>query len=471
MSIPPVRPVFSNGQRLTAERLTQAQEYLRDFVRRICLAPLSAGVAGGFDLELEGGPAVDATTLLIKPGMAIDGKGRLLIVPEEVSVPLATVLANAGILEPHVGGQGARIAVQMDPPPVAECGDQTPPCVVEAARIFFEREDFDDTFPEFNASVSSPNCVEPWEDISDAESPDPVACSITLGNVYYSARRGVYVVTTFFRQGVEPRFSVLRNTRGQPAIFLTDLSVDTNNLQPLASPVAGVGVPVPALFTSVTAFRAAGGVFLQATQVGPFGKQYAAGSYGQGDGANSRVFVFGGGTGPASAPQVPAGLGGAAAVPCTLIGGDIDSAGIPLQQVAGTTVPGQVQVEAVPPGSVGSETLLGLSAGPQYSHGSGQAVLLATTGILRAKVVVPAGDALSVGQRLQVNGSPAHPQTLSAVGGPGVYIVAAASQGYDNSSGSNDAVADLDVWVQHPPVLNTGSLLAHFEALPVTPKK
>lgn len=452
MSIPPVRPVFQNGQRLTAERLGQAQEYLRDFIRRVCLAPLSAGVAGGFDLELEGGPAVEDTTLVIKPGMAIDGKGRLLIVPAEVRVPLATVLVDAGIPTP-VDGQGARIAIELDAPTPAACGVQAPPCIVEEARIFFQREDFSATLPQFGASLANPNCAEPWEDIADADAPGPLACSITLGNLYYSNAAG-YVVTTFLRQGVEPRFSVLRNTRGQPAIFLTDLSVDTSNLEPLTSPVAGVGVPVPALFTSVTAFMAAGGVFLQATQVGPFGKLYAAGTYGQGDASNSRVFVYAGGTGPVGAPLIPPWLGGTAGVPAKLIGGEVDQAGIPLRQIAGTTTPGLVQVEAVPPGSAGDIRLLGLSAGPSFTRGSDEIALVASAGVVRSQVVVPAGTLLEVGERLVVYASGLFPKSLTPISGTGSYVLARACQAFDNTAGSSPVLVNVDVWVQHPPVLS-----------------
>ena len=51
MSVVPIRPVFQDGQRLTAERLTQALEFLRTMLRRVLLAPLSSGVAGGFELS------------------------------------------------------------------------------------------------------------------------------------------------------------------------------------------------------------------------------------------------------------------------------------------------------------------------------------------------------------------------------------------------------------------------------------
>lgn len=464
MSIPPVRPLFQNGQRLTAERLGQAQEYLRDFIRRVCLAPLSAGVAGGFDLELEGGPAVEDTTLVIKPGMAIDGKGRLLIVPAEVRVPLATVLANAGIPTPYIDGQGARIAVQLDAPTGGGCGDQPPPCIVEAARIFFDREDFNETLPQFGASVTNPNCAEPWEDIADGDAPDPVACSITLGNLYYSAPRSIYVVTTFFRQGVEPRFSVLRNTRGQPAIFLTDLSVDTNNLQPLASPVAGVGVPVPALFTSVTAFAVAGGLILQATHVGPFGKGYAAGAYGAGDVANARVFVFGGGTAePGGVERLPAGLAGGAAIPLELAGTGVVGPGAPLE-FAPTSAPGSVVVRhATSPFSplIPPYRLVGLSSGPSYPKDGKTVVPLAVSGIVRSRIVLgPSGatsapfDTVYEGDPLTID--PTTPSRLASISGSsgGFQVLARATQRITNSGGTAIEV-DVDVMVATPPTFVT----------------
>src|SRR5262245_8771010 len=108
-----IRPVFTNGERLTAQRMNDVVEYLQTSLRRAMLAPLSPGVAAG--LELGGTPprnlpaalqlstlapllatpaTMPVTSVTVNPGVAIDGVGRILVSTQPLSFTYADVAAQ-----------------------------------------------------------------------------------------------------------------------------------------------------------------------------------------------------------------------------------------------------------------------------------------------------------------------------------------------------------------------------------------
>ena len=75
------RPQFTDGARLTAGQLNTVVEYLRTNLRRLALAPLSPGVGIGLTLAPEPG-GEDNLELQVNPGVAVDGRGRILVLSE-----------------------------------------------------------------------------------------------------------------------------------------------------------------------------------------------------------------------------------------------------------------------------------------------------------------------------------------------------------------------------------------------------
>jgi hypothetical protein len=82
---------YFSGQMLGVEDLKAEQDYFRGRLRRLNLAAHGVGVVSGLKISLtDKGQAV-----LIQPGLAVDGVGEEIEVPEIVSVPLP---ANATVL-------------------------------------------------------------------------------------------------------------------------------------------------------------------------------------------------------------------------------------------------------------------------------------------------------------------------------------------------------------------------------------
>src|SRR5947207_1124953 len=77
------RPNYYEGQYLGAQDLATAQEYQRQQDQRHRLAAHTWGIAAGLELEERaksaGGAAVD---VFVKPGYAVDGFGRAIVVLE-----------------------------------------------------------------------------------------------------------------------------------------------------------------------------------------------------------------------------------------------------------------------------------------------------------------------------------------------------------------------------------------------------
>src|SRR6266446_3093167 len=82
------RPNFYEGQYLGARDLTAAQEYQRQQDQRHRLAEHTWGIAAGLELE-ERDQAGGAGTVdvFLKPGYAVDGFGRPLVVLAPAKLP------------------------------------------------------------------------------------------------------------------------------------------------------------------------------------------------------------------------------------------------------------------------------------------------------------------------------------------------------------------------------------------------
>jgi len=80
----PVRTRFFAGKLLTADDLSREQEYHRTARRRMLLAMIGPGVVTGLRISA----TADGKSVVVSPGMAVDGLGREVIVPESVDVCL-----------------------------------------------------------------------------------------------------------------------------------------------------------------------------------------------------------------------------------------------------------------------------------------------------------------------------------------------------------------------------------------------
>lgn len=463
MTMAPVRPIFQNGQRLTAERLTQALEFLRTMIRRTLLAPLSAGVAEGFTFTPIYGETSD--TLTISAGLAIDGRGRLLVVPTPNQFTLTQILNAAGAANASPSEERnliVRVSLALDDASAAldPCSPQRPLAIEEDTRFVFQVEPFAEIAAQVIQQFRNPNCVASWDALDQAFS--NTDCGVTLGHAIitgYSPTTGggTLEATTWFRQGVCPRFNVIRNTDGSPSIYFNQIQFSGGGLEAFSVDEPGIGIPVltligpkPLVVTGRAVFAAAGGAVLQATHVAPQGAPFAAGQYSGGplkqigSGPDTRVFEFAGGAGIVGGTnQIPAELAGVAAIPCELSASsaDVPRAGVPLELDATVDV-GSGAVRVMIGG--GGPGVIGLSAGPSYVpaiHNTTRVVPVATAGLVQAQVDYSAE--VGAGTPLTSNSY----QHLTE-GNPSQVIVARLAQHIPAPSSA--ATTEALVWVVSP---------------------
>ncbi len=393
MSVVPIRPVFQDGQRLTAERLTQALEFLRTMLRRVLLAPLSSGVAGGFELSPTGG--VTGDTLSIAPGLAIDGQGRLIVVPDALSFSITDIEAGAGVTV--TGGTIIRICLaQTESAESDACSPLKALGVEEGYQVLFKAETFDEALFDVAQFFTDPNTVEAWGDL-DPPFATPESACVTLGHLIF-ASGSAFTATPFFRDGVSPSFKYIRNTAGTPSILLNEANVPGGPLNPPGK-FPAVSVPVtlllgpnpvvvqPGSYMAVypeAHFKDARGISVQATHVSRYNSGINAGQVTQ---ANPGVFEFAGGAASTTNP-IQSGMAGVSAVPIAFdpVNGPVAHAGEPL--IVQPSVPGEpVRLMKPPAGSpYPYDSLVGVSAGPSYAAFSISVVPLARSGLIRVLV-------------------------------------------------------------------------------------
>jgi hypothetical protein len=432
----PVRPIFQNGQRLTAERLNAALDFLRTTVRRLSLGPLSEGVASGLEIF----PRFPGTSdrLTVNPGVGIDGRGRLMV------IEFAQTFTVAGI-EAALGGAlragdfvEIRLVLAENGGTSAECAG-TAGAVLENAVVTLVR-----STPIANQPpVSGTSCVNPWEDLDAGAAGQD--CGITLGHVTMTSP-GQLQALTQLRQAVSAQVGRLRNANGNQAMFLGESSTgETGQAEMIRAgqPLVLDGQLVAnnaSTFHNTARFDQLFGGEVQATLIGVNGTttgNQVAGMWPQ----DQRVFVVAGGAGGFFAPtNVPNGQGGLTAVQFRVhprSPGFISRPGVPLVTDVDNGNPAVHEFFQ----SGDTRALVGLSAASAARVGGVNAVPIATAGVV--EVLIAAGTrAFSVGEELTVHRTDTTKLTTNDVGG--VFLARAAQP----SNGNVDRVA---AWVIYPP--------------------
>jgi hypothetical protein len=444
----PVRPVFKNGQRLTADRLTLALEFLRSWIRRLSLGPLSTGVAAGLTLE----PFGDGRGLIVHPGLAIDGRGRLLLLPEPRQFTPDQLSGAVGSI-----GPGALIRVRLT---MIDSGLSADPCADQSTTIVEDVDILVDRDPTpLNDRPNEPsfegvlNCVAPNDPLDLEVGSD---CSVTLGHLLGDTG-GVLTATYSRRQAVSPQVGLIRNSLGTGSILLGQMVIEFDGTD---NQVEGVAVARPALFSDRARFlgRAifedAGGAKVQATRVGPPGDTPSAGTMW---GTDNRIFTFPGGAGNVNggASDQPAGQGGVSAVPCVVGSGpSISRQGVPLEidSPPGGTFMARVKQAT----GTASNAIFGISAAKEETVSGNRIVPVAASGLVRVTVAVR-GDAIGLGEPLTVDhANGARVKKASS----GEYVVGRACSTAgpnppDTSGVSPTTESQMLVWVVQPSYKHT----------------
>jgi hypothetical protein len=474
-----LRPVFSNGERLTAQRLNELVEYLRTSLRRVLLAPLSPGVAAGFELQgdTQSGttpqtafshvamrstllglasrlPGVAAVT--VTPGVAIDGIARILVSSQDLTFTYSDIvaqipdLASGDVILVSVGADGGGASCR--PTECIPCVGQS---VTEGIKLYFSRIPLDaETF--VTALATPAPSVDPWADPIDQGGADG-SYAVPLGLVAYNSDGNTLSYSMLRRAGVMPDVGALRNSFG-------DISLVLNRVASFPF----MAVTVPTIFeTTAPAFfmTLAGGPLVQASTVAADLGMPAAG---RPCSALPNVLEAAGGY-PATAGLSGIGVGssgvtgvsmqydtGAGSQPYSAYGGfpTVPHAGFPLVLSQGATALPLV-APPPPPGTNANANIVGLSASPSYADptdpsGSRQLVPVATAGIIFA--YVNALQAMSVGTLLSPNpvptGNPGQWPLIAATGStPVVAQLATPISAASQSAGGTPAW----VWVMPPP--------------------
>lgn len=399
------RPIFRDGERLTAQRLNEAFGFVDDRVRRAQLGTAGAGVAAGYELSIDAsGPAV---MLRVEPGLAIDGAGRSLVSAGSQLFSIRQIEDQTGPLP-----AGARVRIQVHgrtpaPAPTDPCAHLRPPLVDERPALRFEiAETTTGLFPRSGsaATLATSAALPAWSELSSAVAHE---LAVTLGSLALPSASGGYSVSMAERQGLAPRADALRNSLGQPVMVLRDRA-------------GGAQIELLA--------RTFGGD-VTATRLGAVGAASAAGVAP----SDARVLLLQGG-----AASAPAGRAGTAAVPIELDpeGGPVDAAGVPLEMAEAPA--GGPAVRARRARARPSQLVLGVSAAPAYAAGDTTIVPLATAGLVEVRV--RAGEAgVPLGALLEI----ADDRELAVVTRAPAVVVARAAQRSDQRGG----VVPLLAWV------------------------
>ncbi len=418
----PVRPIFQNGQRLTADRLTQAVEFLRTFIRRLALAPLGTGVAAGLDLGTD-----ELGRAVISPGIAIDGRGRLLIVEAPLFFTVGDIESQAGTISPGNAVQVRLIAADQGTSSSEPCS-QTPGTVVEGVSVQFSATSIPGRLDSpYNASPT-PYCVDPWGDL-DAGS---AGCGVVLGDLVRLSG-GSWSESLRSRQGVSAEFGAIRSPTSAVAMTLGQMNLDLGDGTFVHEAVA---FAVAAEFENRVRFRGdvrvglLTGDSVQSTHMAPLGQSYPTASY---YALDPHVFVVSAGAGT---DAVPNGQGGLSAVLVELdwTSTNVDAPGQPLYQVIPSASNPRVRVRR---GNGQSPQVIGLSAAPAQIVGFERRVVpLASAGLVKVYVNSPS---VTTGNYLTPSSTPGQ-LTLC---GTGQTAVARAAE-------SRTSPGELYAWVIYP---------------------
>lgn|SRR6185437_12313257 len=433
----PVRPIFQNGQRLTAERLNTALDFLRTTVRRLSLGPLSQGVASGLEIFPRNPGTSDRLT--VNPGVGIDGRGRLMVIEFAQTFTVANIEASLGTAMRTGDFVEIRLVLAEDSGSGAECAGTNAASVIENSVINLVPS----TPIASQPPVSGTSCVNPWEDLDAGASGQD--CGITLGHVTMTSP-GQLQALTQLRQAVSVQVGRVRNANGNEVMFLGESSTGETG----QAEMIRVGQPLvldgplvannASTFHNTARFDQLFGGQVQATLIGPNGTttgNQVAGMWP----ADQRVFVVAGGAGGTFAPtNIPNGLGGLTGVQFQVhpaSPGFISRAGVPLLADVNNGAP--VVREFFQSGN--RQALVGLSAASAAFVGGINCVPIATSGVV--EVLIAAGTrAFSVGDQLTVH--PTDTTKLTTNDSGGVFLARAAQS-------SDGSAARVAAWVIYPP--------------------
>jgi len=134
-----VRPLYSDGQYLSASDFDVALDYARDSLRRHQLGPHTVGLVVGLEL-VEVPDAADATLVdaFLTPGLAVDGYGRQIV--SFSRIPIDTSLFDAFVDQAH-----RSMWIEVDETTAvpagdgyADCGTGGPTRVVEGFKLLVD---------------------------------------------------------------------------------------------------------------------------------------------------------------------------------------------------------------------------------------------------------------------------------------------------------------------------------------------
>jgi len=446
----PVRPIFQNGQRLTAERLNTALDFLRTTVRRLSLGPLSAGVAAGLEVS----PVFPATSdrFNVNPGVGIDGRGRLMVL--EFAQTFTVPAIEAALGGAFRSGDVVEIRLVLDESSDAanECSPNQEIAVLENSVVQLLRSD--------SVTGGRLNCVSPWQDLDGAGTGQD--CGITLGHVSRD-NFGQLRVSREQRQGVSVQAGALRNSNGNQAMFLGESTTsDTSTAEVIRTshPFITDGKLVAngaSRFHNTATFDQLFGAEVQATLIGRQGTitgNQVAGMW-PGD---QRIFVVAGGGGATGGPtSVGPGQGGMSAVQCAVrtgFGGSINRPGVPLVADVdnGRPVVREFFQSSTP------QSLVGISAAAGAFVNGVFSVPIATAGLIEVQVV--SGVKINVGDPLTFDLT--ETTKLRPVAGDSKVpesskvVLARAAQPTDGSFGN------IAAWVIYPPQVPTATVVFNF---------
>jgi hypothetical protein len=230
----PERPIFFEGQVLAAADLTSTVEYGRDEVARHDRYLHDWGVTNGLELiptKKTDPSGKDYVEVTLQPGAAMDGTGRVIVVPAAQQLS-ETDFFNANGASPQAGARYPILLHGIDtyaPAPlitVGACGPTSPPTrTQEAFGITFggpgaELQLDKQSVPDVSAGPG-PNAGNPWEVLVGFVQWDASIKHFTTAD--YSVRRyaGVKADTVAARGGTLTLQTQPTPAPGQPALQIT----------------------------------------------------------------------------------------------------------------------------------------------------------------------------------------------------------------------------------------------------------
>ena len=122
----PVRNRYFYGKLLDAHHLEMEQRYFLEMGRLINRLTLGSGVLCGLQVK----PGTDSGTVVVSPGVAVDGHGREIVVSEQVALELAKLERDAGDEEDAGDGTPIHLRGQVLCLSYHECDVEPAPVLV-----------------------------------------------------------------------------------------------------------------------------------------------------------------------------------------------------------------------------------------------------------------------------------------------------------------------------------------------------